>query len=110
MPQDCIAVREGSEVKILAKKLVVGDVVKVRAGDKVPADIRILSSNEMKVDNSPFTGEAEPLLRITECTNKNPLETDNLAFFGTLCKEGSGKGVVINIGDHTLLGMISNLS
>ncbi|KAL4470479.1 hypothetical protein ABPG74_012090 [Tetrahymena malaccensis] len=110
MPQDCLVIRDGKEQRILAEKLVVGDIVRVKAGDKVPADIRILASNEMKVDNSPFTGEAEPLLRTTECSSLNPLETHNLAFFGTLCKEGQGKGVVINIGDKTMLGMISNLS
>ena len=43
----------------------------------------------MKVDNSPLTGESEPLLRTTVCTHpESPLETANLAFFGTLCKEG----------------------
>lgn len=43
----------------------------------------------MKVDNSPLTGESEPLLRTVECTHPdNYLETTNIAFFGTLCKEG----------------------
>lgn len=77
----------------------------MKAGEKIPADVRIISSNEMKVDNSPLTGEAEPLLRTTECTNQeNPLDSSNMCFFGTLCKEGSGKGVVILIGDNTTLG------
>ena len=59
----------------------------------------------MRVDNSALTGEVEPLLRVTECTSpENPLETKNLAFFGTLIKEGSGKGMVINIGDRTVMG------
>ncbi len=50
----------------------------------------------MKVDNSSLTGESILLLRTPECTSiENPLETKNLAFFGTLCKEGSGKGMVI---------------
>ena len=54
----------------------------------IPPDIRILESNEMKVDNSSLTGESLLLLRSPECTNQtNPLETKNLAFFGTLCKE-----------------------
>lgn len=77
----------------------------VKMGDKIPADIRILSCQEMKVDNSCLTGEVDPLLRKVECTNKeNPLETANLAFFGTLCKEGRGKGIVVRIGDNTVLG------
>jgi len=65
----------------------------------------------MKVDNSSLTGESDALLRTVECTNKeNPLETDNLAFFGTLVKEGIGRGVVIQIGDNTVIGQIANLA
>ena len=49
----------------------------------------------MKVDNSALTGESEPLLRSVESTNPDAvLETKNLAFFGTLCREGSGTGIV----------------
>ena len=76
-------------MNICPDKLVVGDIVKVRAGEKIPADLRILASNEMKVDNSPFTGEAEPLLRTVDCSHPtNPLETSNLAFLGTTCTSG----------------------
>ena len=65
----------------------------------------------MRVDNSSLTGESDPLLRTVECTNKeNPLETDNLAFFGTLVKEGIGRGIVIQIGDNTVIGQIANLA
>lgn len=65
----------------------------------------------MKVDNSSLTGESDPLLRSVECTHRdNPLETANLAFFGTLCKEGVAKGIVINIGDKTVIGQIANLA
>lgn len=72
--------------------------------------MRILESNEMKVDNSSLTGESLLLLRTPECTNlANPLETKNLAFFGTLCKEGHGKGIVIFTGDNTVIGQIANL-
>lgn len=82
-----------------------GDVVVIENGKRIPADIRILESNEMKVDNSSLTGESLLLLRSPECTNQtNPLETKNLAFFGTLCKEGNGKGIVIFTGDNTVIG------
>lgn len=95
----------------MAIKLVPGDVVDVTMGEKVPADIRVIFSREMKVDNSALTGEADPLLRVVECTHPdNPLETKNLCFFGTLIKEGSGKGVVIRIGDNTVLGQIADLT
>lgn len=66
-----------------------GDIIKMSMGEKIPADIRIIFSREMRVDNSALTGEVDPLLRSVECTHPdNPLETKNLAFFGTLCKEG----------------------
>lgn len=85
--------------------------MEIKMGDKVPADVRIIQSREMKVDNSALTGEADPLLRTTECTSPdNPLETKNLAFFGTLIKEGSGKGIVVNIGDRTVMGQIADLA
>lgn len=77
----------------------------MKAGEKIPADVRIIESNEMKVDNSPLTGESEALLRTVECSHpQNILEASNIAFFGTLCKEGSGKGVVFATGDKTTLG------
>ena len=85
--------------------MVPGDVIIIEFGKRIPADIRILESNEMKVDNSSLTGESLLLIRSIDCTSPgNPLETKNLAFFGTLCKEGSGKGVVIFTGDNTVIG------
>lgn len=64
----------------------------------------------MKVDNSSLTGESEPLLRKEECTSlENPLETANLAFYGSFIKEGRGKGIVIRIGANTLLASIADL-
>jgi len=64
----------------------------------------------MKVDNAALTGETELLARSRECTNDNPLETKNIAFFSTLCKEGTGTGVVFNTGDRTFIGQIANLA
>jgi sodium/potassium-transporting ATPase subunit alpha len=88
-----------------------GDIIKIKMGDKIPADIRVIESDELKVDNSSLTGESKLLLRTPECTApKNALETDNLCFFGTICKNGKGKGIVINIGDETVIGQIANLA
>jgi sodium/potassium-transporting ATPase subunit alpha len=65
----------------------------------------------MKVDNSSLTGETELLLRTPECTDKdNILETKNIAFFSTLNREGSGRGIVIMTGDNTFIGQIANLA
>lgn len=63
IPPQCKVIREGKVDQSPAAKLVVGDLVEVKLGDKIPADIRIISSDEMKVDNSSLTGESEALLR-----------------------------------------------
>jgi len=111
IPPKTKVLRGSNYTTIDAAKLVPGDIIELKGGDRVPADIRILFAQEMRVDNSSLTGESDPLLRTVECTNKeNPLETDNLAFFGTLVKEGIGRGIVIQIGDNTVIGQIANLA
>lgn len=110
IPKTCIAYRNGQRSQIMAEQLVPGDIVDLKMGDMIPADVRILACRELRVDNSALTGESEPQLRKNECTHpSNPLETANLAFFGTLCKEGSGKGVVVATGQNTVLGQIADL-
>jgi sodium/potassium-transporting ATPase subunit alpha len=71
---------------------------------------RILTSKGFKVDNSPLTGESLPLHRSPECTSDNPLETKNLAFFATHAVDGTATGMVVNIGDFTIMGRIAGLS
>jgi sodium/potassium-transporting ATPase subunit alpha len=101
---------QADPVEIDAKNLVAGDVVHIKLGDKIPADVRIVESRGFKVDNSSLTGESEPQARIVECTSDNPLETKNLAFFGTLAIEGSAVGLVISTGDRTVIGQIARLA
>jgi sodium/potassium-transporting ATPase subunit alpha len=111
IPSECHVTRNGESKKIFAAKLVPGDIVDVAEGQKIPADIRIITCSEMRVNNSSLTGESEPLLRVVECTHPdNPLETKNLCFFGTLCAQGRCKAIVLNIGDHTVIGQIANLA
>jgi len=110
LPMYCTVVRKGLETKVHVEDLVVGDIVHVSAGDKVPADIRIIKSTGFKVDNSSLTGESEPQVCTTECTDGNPLESHNLAFYGTLAMDGSAYGVVIRTGPRTLIGKIADLA
>lgn len=111
IPPKCRVIRNGKEDLIMASKLTLGDVVKVKAGERIPADLRIIESQEMRVDNSSLTGESDPLLRTVECTDPEKiLETKNVAFFGTLCKEGEGKGIVFHVGDNTIIGQIAGLA
>lgn len=60
-------------------------------------DIRVLSAQSFKVDNSSLTGESEPLARSPDCTNDNPLETKNLAFFSTFAVEGIYSIIIFSI-------------
>lgn len=69
IPPKCKVIRDGKTESIDALKIVVGDLIEIRMGDRIPADIRIVSSDEMKVDNSSLTGESEPLIRKIECTH-----------------------------------------
>ncbi|KDO35437.1 hypothetical protein SPRG_00285 [Saprolegnia parasitica CBS 223.65] len=111
MPTMITVVRDGKSQKINASQLVRGDIVLLKGGDKVPADIRVVEcSDDFLVDNSCLTGESEPLKRVPHCTDENPLETKNLCFFGTLIPQGNGKGIVVNIGDSTVMGRIAKLA
>ncbi|KAJ8951229.1 hypothetical protein NQ318_010257, partial [Aromia moschata] len=110
VPQFATVIREGEKLTLRAEELVLGDVVEVKFGDRIPADIRIVESRGFKVDNSSLTGESEPQSRSPEFTHENPLETKNLAFFSTNAVEGTAKGVVISCGDNTVMGRIAGLA
>lgn len=81
-----------------------------RYGDLIPADVRILECSNFKVDNSSLTGESEPQKRRADCTDENPMETKNLAFFSTNALEGHAKGVVVKTGPNTVMGRLASLT
>jgi sodium/potassium-transporting ATPase subunit alpha len=110
VPQQALVVRDGKKLQIASENLVVGDLVEVKFGDLVPADFRVIKASSFKVDNSALTGESEPQSRTAECTNDNPLETKNLAFFSTNAVEGTAVGIVVQTGDRTVMGRIANLA
>ncbi|KAM6994808.1 LOW QUALITY PROTEIN: sodium/potassium-transporting ATPase subunit alpha-3b [Tautogolabrus adspersus] len=110
VPQQALVIREGEKVQINAEEVVAGDLVEVKGGDRIPADIRVVSAHGCKVDNSSLTGESEPQSRSPDCTHDNPLETRNVAFFSTNCVEGTARGLVICTGDRTVMGRIATLT
>merc|ERR1712172_316032 len=110
VPQYALVRRNGEKVTIPALELTLGDVVEVKFGDRCPADLRVIEARGFKVDNSSLTGESEPQTRTPEFTNDNPLETKNLAFFSTNAVEGTCVGIVVNIGDNTVMGRIAGLA
>uniref|UniRef100_A0A4W6FBJ7 ATPase Na+/K+ transporting subunit alpha 3a n=1 Tax=Lates calcarifer TaxID=8187 RepID=A0A4W6FBJ7_LATCA len=110
VPQQALVIREGEKMQINAEQVVAGDLVEVKGGDRIPADLRIISSHGCKVDNSSLTGESEPQTRSPDCTHDNPLETRNIAFFSTNCVEGTARGIVVCTGDRTVMGRIATLT
>ncbi|KAI6188034.1 Sodium/potassium-transporting ATPase subunit alpha [Aphelenchoides besseyi] len=110
VPTFALVYRDGKKIELPTEKLVVGDIVEIKGGDRIPADIRVIRAMGFKVDNSSLTGESEPQSRSPDCTNDNPLETRNIAFFSTNAVEGTAKGVVIYTGDRTVMGRIAHLA
>ena len=120
VPQYALCIRDGEKLNIKAEELTVGDVIDVKFGDRVPADIRVVEAKGFKVDNSSLTGESEPQSRSPEFTHEvrffvlgklltvpckqNPLETKNFAFFSTNAVEGTCRGIVVMCGDNTVMG------
>jgi magnesium-transporting ATPase (P-type) len=114
IPSYARVLRGGVERRILASEIVPGDVVFLEAGDKVPADGRLIEAFDMRVDNSVLTGESEPLYKTAEpvVDGKSYLWTDlpNLVFGGTSIMSGYGRAIVIATGMHSELGKIARLT
>lgn len=110
VPKTATVIRGGVLSNVSVEEIVPGDLIRLEGGDVVPADLRIIESHSLKVDNSSITGESEPQTRCVNATDDNPLETGNLAFFSTNVIEGGGKGIVIATGQATLIGHIATLT
>ena len=87
-----------------AHDLVPGDIVEIPTGENIPADIVLIKTSEMKVNNASLTGESEDLDRFPDVKQKNIFESSNVAFFGTACTAGTGIGIVFKTGDETVIG------
>ena len=100
--------RDGLTRRVPVADLVPGDVVTVRMGALVPADLRLLEVDELECDEGVLTGESMPVVKSTECaTGKVPLEQPGSAFLGTIVHQGSGLGVVVQTGGRTAFGEIA---
>lgn len=102
--------REGSRIDIPAEELVVGDVVFLEAGDSVPADLRIVDADNLRIQESALTGEADSVEKITEALKADDValaDQINMAFASTSVTNGSGLGVVVATAEKTEIGKIS---
>ena len=110
VPTFANVIREEEQIQLPTEELVVGDLVQICLGDKIPADIRIIQSNGLRVENSSITGESEPLTRTDYPTDYNILESQNVAFFSSFAVVGNGKAIVIATGDRTMIGRLAGLT
>lgn len=104
-------IREGQKLRVPSRELVPGDVVLLSSGDKVPADLRLLSVRNLQADESALTGESVPVeKRLGSLPEDTPLaERQNMAYAGSFVTFGQGAGVVVAIGNQTQTGRISEL-
>lgn len=111
MPNNVKVYRNGELSVKPADSLVPGDTVALAAGDKVPADIRIISADGLFVDNSMLTGESVPVDRNEKPAKRGEgsiIECENLVFAGTMVTGGSATGIVFATGSATQIGNISS--
>ncbi len=110
LPATCRVLRDGAPTEVRLNTLVVGDIVLLENGNRVPADLRLIQNQQLKVDNSILTGETEPISCTIECTNAIYVESKNILFMGTSIVEGTGTGVVVSKGNDTMMGKISKMA
>lgn len=109
---EAMVIRDGNRQKIMAKDLVPGDIVLLESGDKVPADLRLLSAASLEIDESALSGESIPVTKSQHYIHPEatPLvDRRNMAFMGTAITRGRGSGVVVEVGMKTVMGEIAQM-
>ncbi|KAM4057168.1 E1-E2 ATPase domain-containing protein [Hirsutella rhossiliensis] len=108
LPSEALVLREGQLKKMPAIELVAGDIVHLQIGNKVPADLRLLShSGDIRFDRAVLTGESDEVEGAVDVTDQNFLESRNIALMGTLVVNGSGVGMVVLTGPRSVMGRIA---
>ena len=111
LKQQCDVLRDGIRQRLDAALLVPGDIILVAAGDKVPADCRLIESNTLKAQESALTGESLTLDKYPDqlCTDTPLAERHNMLYAGTFITQGNAKALVVATGDNTELGQIGQM-
>jgi Ca2+-transporting ATPase len=113
MSGDIIRVRrDGREFEIDVTELVPGDMIVIEGGDLVPADVRLLEANNLRVNESALTGESVPVQKDVKPVAPDAVLADRscMLFKGTTITEGSGGGLVVGTGMQTELGRVAELT
>jgi len=112
MTTEALVLRSGRTFHLPAERLVPGDVALLRSGDKVPADLRLLSIRGLRVDESALTGESAPVEKRLDAVAADAVLADrtDMAYASTLVVFGQGAGVVVASGDVTEIGRIATMT
>ncbi|GFZ46784.1 Calcium-transporting ATPase 1 [Saitozyma sp. JCM 24511] len=122
VPHYCHLVRNGQALKPLANTLLPGDLVNFSVGDRIPADVRLITANSLEIDESALTGETRPARKNTVMCERGEGEDTHgegggkalgerhcMAFMGTLVRSGNGSGIVVGTGKDTEFGVIFSM-
>jgi len=111
LTHEALVQRGGQKISVQVEELVPGDVVHLHSGDKVPADLRIFQSKDLRVEEAPLTGESVPVEKAPDPVVEDASLGDrtSMAFSGTLVSYGQGTGLVVTTGEQTEIGKVSNL-
>ncbi len=114
IPSFARVIREGTEKKVPTSDIVPGDIIIIEEGDNIPADARLIEAQELRVNNSAFSGESKLSHKMAEAFHDSKgflwLEMPNLVFAGTSVASGMGKAVVVATGMATEIGKIAYLT
>lgn len=112
MTPECTVRRDGKQQTIATRELVPGDIVLVGSGDRVPADLRLVSVKGLTLDEAALTGESLPVLKdidVIPRPNLSPGQQNCMCFSGTFITRGRGQGVVIATAKQTEIGKIAGM-
>ncbi|MGE6258691.1 calcium-translocating P-type ATPase, SERCA-type [Heyndrickxia sporothermodurans] len=107
-----IVLRDNEWRKIPSKEVVVGDIIKFSSGDRIGADIRLVKTVNLEIEESALTGESVPAVKSTQPViekNVSLGDLENMAFMGTMVTRGNGIGIVTGIGMNTAMGKIADM-
>lgn len=106
---EATVIRNGQKQRTPSQELVPGDLVLLASGDKVPADLRLITTRNLQIDESALTGESVPVEKLTEPLQpQTPLaERQNMAYAGSFVTFGQGSGIVVATANETEVGKIS---
>ena len=101
--------RDGKPTEVSVTEIVPGDLVHLRVGDIVPADLRLIEAEELECDESVLTGESQVAVKTdaAHAPGESPLDLPSCAFMGTLVRAGGGRGLVVSTGSRTAFGAIA---